>query len=133
MPVTININNAGAGVGTSATGALTGVAEPRSSPLVVPGHNFERLKQYLDWLEGEGKLLLAAKALANAGLEEYGYGYNDLRPVTEKEWGLMGVKRGAMLVLLNNQKAWAAHLSIEEIIAARTQAEARRMDNSGQD
>lgn len=38
----------------------------------------------------------------------------------------MGVKRGSRLAILNNRKAWSNYLAAEEIVASRTQAEARR-------
>lgn len=71
-------------------------------------------------------MLPAHKNIAQAGLEDAGYGYSAVGDVLDSEWEAMGLKRGAKLAILNNRKAWSTYLAAEEIVASRSQAEARR-------
>lgn len=100
-----------------------GLAEPRSSPPIVPGHDFDNLKKYLDWLLSEGKLIAPQKAIAEAALEENGYGYGTLGEVLEDEWIQMGIKRGTMINILKGRKTWSSFLAMEQSIEYRKQAE----------
>lgn len=118
LPIIINNYPPGVGINTVAPSGY----ELRLSPPVIPGRDFDNLYRYLDWLENKGSILPTAKATARTSLEELGFGYSVLHKVREDEWVGMGVKRGAVLAILDNQKAWAAFLTAEEVAAARSQA-----------
>ena len=118
-PTVININ-AGVGVGN---GML--VPELRSSPPAFDGSEVDNLHQYLTWLIQRRHLQGSLGVAARNALAADGWGFQQVRLITEADWVRMAIPRGAQLVILSKQKLWIAAMieqGIRDAVASSRQA-----------
>lgn len=107
----------GAGpVGPSLPSGLPGLAghfwgapdSLRSSPPVLEGSEVNNLKEYLDWLIGKGHLQADQGRQTKTALLAEGWGFQQLRDISEQDWREMTVPKGAVVIIRQKMKLWIA-------------------------
>ena len=78
----------------------------RSSPPALDGSEVDNLKEYFSWLIRKNHLQVELAQRVRSELLSNGWGFQQLKDVTEQDWKEMAVPRGAVVVLRQKQKLW---------------------------
>jgi hypothetical protein len=82
----------------------------RSSPPIIPGDDDLNLERYIDWLSEKRPQQAAGLADVCLKLSTAGFGYSDLRDMTDKEWDDLSIAAGHCKLVRRLQRSYRDEL-----------------------
>jgi hypothetical protein len=101
-------------------GTPSTVQEPPSSPPFRPGNDDDNLVAYMDWLGRRFHIYHTQFNEFKARLQQEGWGFDDLKKISESQWKELGVGGGFVKKITSNMKVFTRERS--ELVDAPSDA-----------
>jgi hypothetical protein len=92
-------------------GTLSTAQEPPSSPPFRPGNDDDNLVAYMDWLGRRSHTYHTQFDEFKASLQYEGWGFDDLKKISESQWKELGVGGGFIKKITSNMKVFTKERS----------------------